>query len=74
MTKESESDGFISCHPPVVQDAPGLTEARGILADIAHHSDDDIARACGSVIALSDDYQERAGAKHILTLVEGKCP
>jgi hypothetical protein len=51
-------------------DAPGLTEARGILADIAHYEDHDIALACQAVMALSDCANERARARELLALVE----
>ena len=63
-------DSYITQSPS--RDLPGLTEARGVIADAAHHDDTTIARACEAVMGLSDDAGERARARDLLAIIEGE--
>ena len=65
----TESDGFTTVHPPL-DGGPGLTEARGRLADAPHHSDAELIEACGVILAMSDDAEERAEARAMLARLE----
>ena len=47
-----------------------LTEARGILADVAHHPDTLVDLACKVVRALSPDEGERFEALGVLRLLD----
>ncbi|GHE05418.1 hypothetical protein U879_03975 [Defluviimonas sp. 20V17] len=50
-----------------------LTEARGVLADVAHHPDTLVDLACKVVRALSPDDGERFEALGLLRLLAPPC-
>jgi hypothetical protein len=60
-------------HPPDARlegeapDTERLHVARGVLADIAHHTPQDVQAACRVVLECSDDDQEREDAQGLLT-------
>ncbi|WP_420415898.1 hypothetical protein [Marinovum algicola] len=52
--------------------ASELRRAHGILADVAHHSDADIAAACLTIRNSSSNEKECAWAGDMLALIEGE--
>ncbi|MCV2889439.1 hypothetical protein [Ruegeria aquimaris] len=54
--------------------AERLTEARAVLADVAHHSDPLIRLACGVLIRHGETADEREAAQRLLVVVDARRP
>ncbi len=54
--------------------ADRLTEARAVIADVAHHSDHLIRIACNVLVQHSETEQERRDARALLLMFDAKHP
>jgi hypothetical protein len=52
--------------------ADRLAEARGVIADIAHHSDHLIRLACTVLAAHGDTASEREDAQRLLVVIDAR--
>lgn len=52
--------------------ADRLAEARGVIADVAHHSDHLIRLACTVLIAHGESRAEREDAERLLAVIEAR--
>lgn len=72
MLRKALRDTGLSPGSIALQAAADLRRARGILADVAHHSDADVATACVAIKAFSQCAEEKARATDMLALIEGE--
>lgn len=54
--------------------ADRVTEARAVIADVAHHSDHLIRLACNVLVQHGETAAERADAQRLLVVVDARRP
>lgn len=85
MSDDRTPAGIAGAHIPAIPSASTcnaqlqwrherLIEARGVLADIAHHPDSLVSLACQVVCAHSPEPDERADALGVMRLLGGHLP
>ncbi|MCU9849380.1 hypothetical protein OEZ60_15370 [Defluviimonas sp. WL0024] len=62
--------------PPRTTDWPAdrVTEARAVIADVAHHNDQLIRLACNVLVQHGETPAEREDARRLLVVVEARRP
>ena len=70
---ESVTDTLKQSHPPEWHE-DRLSEARGIVADVAHHPDTLVLLACRVICAHSLDPLERAEAVGLIRILAASTP
>jgi hypothetical protein len=56
----------VTVGPGEPSDTDRLRAARGVIADVAHHTAQELRTACGVVLELSEDKEERQEAEGLL--------
>ena len=54
--------------------ADRVAEARAVIADVAHHSDNQIRLACNVIVTHGDTAAERKDARVLLVMIDARRP
>jgi len=73
MIAESAIEGTAQSHPPEWHE-DRLTEARGIIADVAHHPDTLVLLACRVICTHTLDPLERVEALGLMRMLAASAP